>query len=484
MKNKVSIIFLFILLQNNFVISQMLGWEFIHSEVSKEIGNLVIENDQGNYIVASEVISSSIGNTRLQIFELDNEGSIIAQLMLEKEEYSIGLLSLFQQGAFYLGIGYANDPVNSTGNLLISKFDLDLQIVQDTIIYLGSDRLGDMNCNIINDTIFCVGNRFDTGFSKPFGFKLSTYNDIHLIKADLLPFNNRVTSLIYNPIDSNYVVLGQNRLLLFDYDFNYKTTLSLPFSLSQQGQIIAELNSFLVTGKSDFIDPTQPNSRDIGLARFSYSYEPLSLITIGMSEDSIDIPAPKNSISFIDSTHFYLGGTFNMQIAPFETVSDNSWFGLSKFDTELNKIWERSYGGDAFYIMYSLSATSDGGCIMVGLRQEHWQEEVLVQLYVLKVDENGEIVSTSTIPIQKEIATVYPNPFQDYFQIDISEKLLSIDDLKLELVDMNGRVVIQQDIKDKNIKLSTSNVSVGNYIVIIKDKNDNVIWQDKLVKGL
>ena len=81
-----------------------------------------------------------------------------------------------------------------------------------------------------------------------------------------------------------------------------------------------------------------------------------------------DVIAPFNSIDFVEPNKIYVGGSGN-SIGSIEQ-SLPSYFLLAQFDEELNKNWEQRYGGDAFYRMVMLSATQDGGCLMVGFRRD------------------------------------------------------------------------------------------------------------------
>ncbi len=469
-----------------------INFEFNHSESPIEVGVFVLENEQGNFIISATQQNELDGKSERVLFELNDQGDLLSQVVFPSAENSI-ITSLFEMDDHYLGIGFQNNEALDSAFLEIVEISSDLELLSDTLINIGFGSFFTLNSVLKNDTIYCVGVIDGILPYEPIIITISPPHEI-LQKNTDIDFSGLISSVIKNSNTNEHVVYGNGLLGVYDENWEFIQTIDFfdqfDIILNQQGQMrLHSDTTFLISGKVvSFPDPPTPMRRDIGIGMLDFNFELLRFESFGrqsdLQEDTIDFPALFNSIDFVTSDKIYVGGTSNRKVLPFMIIDEPSYFILSQFDELLNKNWERSYGGDAFYEMRSLHATQDGGCIMTGFRRDFINTPENIELYVLKVDCEGGIVSTTTIPLRKEIATAYPNPFQDYFQMDISEKLLNVDDLKLELVDLNGRVVIQQDIDDLLSNINTANLSVGNYIVIIKDKNDNVIWQDKLVKGL
>ena len=105
-----------------------------------------------------------------------------------------------------------------------------------------------------------------------------------------------------------------------------------------------------------------------------------------------------------------------------------------------------------------------------------------LELYVLKVDSNGNIITFTSIPITQQIVTAYPNPFSEVLQIEISDELLG-QELYLELIDLDGRIILQQSIDNLNIALNASRISTGTYVVVIKNEKGKLLWREKVVKS-
>ena len=81
----------------------------------------------------------------------------------------------------------------------------------------------------------------------------------------------------------------------------------------------------------------------------------------------------------------------------------------------------------------------------------------------------GTILNTYT--------TVYPTQFTDQFHIEISENRFVG---KAFMLDMNGKIVAQQDIREGKNTIATAGLPAGNYIVNIKNDKESVFY--KIVK--
>jgi hypothetical protein len=90
-------------------------------------------------------------------------------------------------------------------------------------------------------------------------------------------------------------------------------------------------------------------------------------------------------------------------------------------------------------------------------------------------------------PILNQTASdwsINPNPVIDYFEIKYNGYIANI---YLECVDMSGKVILSQKIKDQETIISTNNWATGVYYVLIKGKiNEDIIIykREKIVKML
>jgi len=75
--------------------------------------------------------------------------------------------------------------------------------------------------------------------------------------------------------------------------------------------------------------------------------------------------------------------------------------------------WQKYYGGDACYLLMSILATQDGGCVMAGSRYDYQTQNMERDVYILKVDEDGLITWAYNIPEVTKETLIYPNPGND-----------------------------------------------------------------------
>ena len=185
-------------------------------------------------------------------------------------------------------------------------------------------------------------------------------------------------------------------------------------------------------------------------------------------------PLMMNGID-INDNYIYVGGLSNWnQTNPFYS-SYPSWFHMVKYDYELNRVWEKYFGGDAYYFPYSLKATSDGGCIVVGNRYDG-EIQYVRDIYVIKVDSNGLITWTQSLNPQEYEVAVFPNPGKNYLQIRTGTY-----PTKLQIFNIKGQMVLEEEIRQNTTTIQTQSLSTGTYVwQLLKD--GEVVEKDKWVK--
>jgi len=180
----------------------------------------------------------------------------------------------------------------------------------------------------------------------------------------------------------------------------------------------------------------------------------------------------------VKDDNIYIGGTSNFNYAnPFFSTSD-SWFHLIKINPDLSPIWEYWYGGDAYYFLYSILATSDGGCLMVGNRYDYEIQNQERDIFVVKVDGNGLIVWTQEIQPDKAMFSIYPNPGRDQIQTK-----MPAGEFEFELFNLNGQVLINQPVNHKMNSVNTSNLIPGLYFYRIINPQHQIISTGKWIKN-
>jgi hypothetical protein len=125
--------------------------------------------------------------------------------------------------------------------------------------------------------------------------------------------------------------------------------------------------------------------------------------------------------------------------------------------------WERFYGGDAQYVMYTIIASNDGGCIISGTRYDYLNAtEKELDIHILKLNNEGLLVGTrEETAIEMREALVFPNPGTNYLKLRIAAQYKQS---TFELFDMNGKKVLTQQINGKWGEVNTTLLNAGTYI--------------------
>ena len=344
-------------------------------------------------------------------------------------------------------IGDLHSLINSKNDIIISGMSYNTETLQDLFFYKIS-MYGDSLCSVFYpqdnmqwayDMLELKGN---------IGYKVFAFGI----------FNSSIT--VSNIID-------------LDTNFNILSVDSLPHTINQNN--CAEWLSdttYLVTGKCDYL-----NSRNMGLLELDTSDLLLNEFFTDLNHDTIVFPGVYQNVDFLSKDNIYFGGTFNVIPNHVPYQNEPSWIELCNLDSNLNLKWKKYYGGDAFYFLWALKATQDGGCIMVSHRYDHNVQYQECDIHVLKVDENGLVTS---IPEDKNFkiceVILYPNPGKDIIHISTALK-----DLMLTFYDMNSRVVLQKSITHDETTLYAGDLSPGNYVYTFT-KDGKKVEEGKWVK--
>lgn len=189
---------------------------------------------------------------------------------------------------------------------------------------------------------------------------------------------------------------------------------------------------------------------DIGISILDSNFVVLNNTVYGKKGDTVDIPARTQSIAGTKDG-FYFGGTSNFSVWTYPYGYSPSWFLIVKTDSSLNLKWQKYYGGDAYYFMTGIIGTSDGGCLAYGTKQDTVAGNFNRDIFIIKLDKEGQLTYVKTFPKLKELISIYPNPAKDNITVNM-EKI----DLKAIIIFYNLEGKEMERIKLTNIKNSYS----------------------------
>ncbi len=450
--------------QNNF--------EYIYTDsISYFRASGAVELANGNYVVSSVQHNEPQETWDVWVFLLDWKGSLLELTTLQYPGYQLISTGVFiESDTSFMLTALANGTDESV--LWVSHISNSLDKMSEKLFEYDLPKILLMNGRKESDsTLIFTG--YVEGY-RPYAAKLNFVSDTLNILGygsnldfcyDVLPRKDSV----------GYLILGSSNLILTDSVFEITRIVDKPLG-DWNGNLIDGFkdSSYIYTSKLPYGDTVAIVVSEISSDDFSILKNDLLADTFSyINGAQVKVyAAPRKSLAQ-SSDVIYVGGVSFVDFP----IWKPSKLILGKFDSELNKLWEKEYGNDTmFYFMNGVLATSDGGCLMYGYRVKYSQSD-LKEAYVLKVDENGIITGETSIPLKDEIGC-YPNPAKDYIQFDLPK---STNMVSLELIDLSGRVVLAQKINHQ-APIDISFLPQGMYMYQVKGQNGALIGVGKVLK--
>jgi hypothetical protein len=180
-----------------------------------------------------------------------------------------------------------------------------------------------------------------------------------------------------------------------------------------------------------------------------------------------------------DARFIYWGGSKNYDILnPTFSMNQGSLI-LTKLDSSYQIVWQKQYGTNAYYQMVGVLATKDGGCMMYGRRYDY-NNIPKTDAIIIKVDGNGVVTSTTTIPMLQSSIIAYPNPSNGLLNFKKGDPSVS-GTFEVNIFDISGKLVFQKRETDLSETFDLSNFAEGDYIYQIKQQGQ-IISVGKWVK--
>lgn len=396
----------------------------------------VIPLENGNYLFVGKSGDTITGNFKYFFTLLtDNSFDVIKtdQILIPEIYENIHFKQFYLKegdGQFVIGGKLMYDILH--GDLFLCRIDTTATILDlKNFIFTGHnpDVFG-----ITKSTIVDVYNVFGIGFY--------AYAPIEILEID-----------INFEIQAHHIL---NNLIGFD---SYQT--------------IKQFNdSAYLLGFNDVT--MEPYDSNIGVMVFDTNQTIYNEIYLG--RDTVwEYPAWERCLDFIDKSNIYVSGfRGGAWWYPYQ-----DYVQIWLLDEELNLKASKFFGGDANYHVYSISATSDGGCIVSATRHVETQGDER-DIFILKIFEDDLITSAKETFYSFDYdVLVYPNPGSDYLFFETYNQ-----NLQFNMYNTAGELVIQKnDIKTNQTKINIQWLPKGVYIYNFI-KNSNIIQTGKWIKSL
>ena len=475
----ILVFFLFLFSSIGTIFSQG-SFELLISNETDEVPNPLIEID-GN------IITSIFNHQYAHLIKINNEGEIIDSIDISngKGPCYISEFVLNEDNSIIALGGYQVDTLNY---LFFLKMDSYFGIIDSIMISVPGKILN----NYINATLNAKGNIVVCA-----SYETQNNNDFDIFIMEIEQNGNITKENYWGDPNSMKIVYdieehgnGKYYITTNTFDLEAKSTcyiyeIDSNLNITNQGidnwdtgnlNDLEFLNDsvFILSGVKHIYNIEKPQ---MGLLKMDLNYNIIDSIHFGKLIDTADYPGFSNNLDFISTNILFYGGTTNIDIYnPFFSTYI-SWFMLNKLDSDLNPIWQRYYGGDAYYTLWSILATQDGGCVLAGTRYDYLTQGYERDVYILKVNEDGLITWAHNVPEVTRQVLVYPNPGSDVINIKTIENGITF-----ELYDERGNKPIKKVLVDGNTIVNTGFLSPGIYVYRVLDVKGKVVETGKWIK--
>lgn len=452
-------------------------FEKIISHHEDQVISSVVGDEEGNFLLAGSISTIDLQLQSGYIVKLDEFGNILQELTIRQNDASsCCFFNIHHINQYYYLLGAVSiDSVND--KLWYVKLNCDLEIEKEQLLNTVDERVfSAMNSILDSDSNFVL-----TGYTQrieinhmgnpifnydPFFYKVNLEGDS--MKAKFLTYTHPL-SVIYDIIESK----DSSRYFAFGWKFtDVFSTSSVMLTLNKELDSI-DIDS-IPLGIMLYYSPTYINETDMLIygvgASEVYALNALSITEqaeminynhFKMEGSMRDYPSLQNGIS-VNNDNIYIGGTSNFDYHTPHYSANDSWFHLIKINEDITPQWEYWYGGDAYYSTYSILATDDGGCLMVGNRYDYEAQYLVRDIYIVKVNSEGLITSIPEhLGIEMQEAIVYPNPGNEVIKVRIA---IQYPQSTFELFDMNGQFVLRENFLGTDGVVNTTFLPQGTYL--------------------
>ena len=172
--------------------------------------------------------------------------------------------------------------------------------------------------------------------------------------------------------------------------------------------------------------------------------------------EQFDFPTYYTSVDMAGDSTLYIAYTMNQSV----TLNGDSWIVIEhltpEFDT-ISTVFCGQFGDRKSHLAFGIKATRDGGVILVSRTNNLLdnQRYNVARKYSAKTFDGIEEAHVSSL----KVAIAYPNPGKDVVNIRTGLK-----EAWVEVYDMNGRMVHNQEITDNITSINAGNWSSGAYV--------------------
>ena len=429
-----------------------------------------VEDKEGNYIFVGAKRCHETGDGDAYILKVSPVGDTIITktfYISDTNTYFTNILLADYNKYFVFCISGARDTYFYE-KIRIYELDVNFNILWEKSYHCPEGYQGFIDGVVMYDSrdniILATSVKYEYNHSDLIMYKLDNNGDTlssqcHHFVATQVPYD-----ILEKKDSTGYIVFGS----LFPQSLTWSQTVEIDTSLniknidSIAGWVNPPLSAkwltdttYIVSAKYTWPD-SSPQDDDITVKVIDTSNNILYEKFFGR-KDTLDYPAWRDAIDFIDKYAIYVGG---QRVLYSSFSSTSTYLQLVLLDSTLQVRGKKFYGDDADYTLHGVLATSDGGCIMYASRYDYLTQYEEKDIYLLKVMEDSIAVSTSSKPVIKpKEVRVYPNPGINTLRIATALK-----NIQFEMYNMNGEKILSREIENNNTSFDVSKILSGIYL--------------------
>lgn len=478
--------FFMLIMSINIVFAQETSYEIILDTYLDERPQKFVRNDNGGFVglVLKAPPSDSVYIYNTYLYEVDSNGDTVS-VKLVKQDTTVNFYNLYRintvpKGYLLTGKGYSVNNNPSQPIVIIRRIDLGFNLVWERAFTFSQFNLEITLSSILEldngDLLYACSPFFDPGM---FILKLSSdgdsldfesYHGNQAGKVIDLSYNHDSTQVLLSTMYAYYingdklasVISIDENLDQISYNF-YPSNFVFPYNVMYLN------NESLLVGGSDRIPNSQTGMYDKMICAYlldtSFNIQHEIHLT---NPDTNSRAAEVQGLDFYYPNHIYLGGNHNLQNF---TGYEPSWFYIAKLNDTLGLEYEKYIGGDYYYWLYSVTASTDGGVLLAGTRNDYTTNYLQRDGILLKLDSTGCITQNlENLDLRISEAVVYPNPGIECINVRTGLK-----DCNFILFDSFGRIFMADPLTQHISTFSTKSLPSGSYHYVVKQKKKIVI---------
>ncbi len=474
---KQALILIFVLM-TRLVISQSIFTKSYPSNENYRAFRVKQDYDE-NYVLSGYKNILTENAERPYVFKVNNLGQKVdSAVFFMGIPYDWYIMDVLIDSNYYYFIGYSGDWSNqgfgpNDSSMFFLKTDYNFNPI-DTHFYSVVDN---QDVGLSSSKFDSNGNIITAGYY---------YNSLNGHFGSFINKINKNGTLL----NSSFISLDSNRIflnLMLDssayYVFSYIFSGVKPRLLYKYDTLLNLIGTFIIPPNAmNFYSPIKFTDNEYFTSGFTYPnpvvippYKKFAIIksTIeGMLLDSLQFgvvdstnyPAFYDALCMQNGYLYFAGSVYNSDntLPPYGENHPSNLY-IAKVDTNLNIVWEKLIGGDAYYSALNVISTSDGGILLMASRNILNDNINNLDIRLVKLDSNGSVSWTQNIKAPTLKLLLYPNPATDKINIELSVHNQRI--TSLNILDLQGKEVLKLESNSAQQKIDISNLSSGVYLI-------------------